>query len=290
MIRPYETADGPQVLRIHNAVFPDQKFTTRSLADYVTGTRAIGGLVWVIGKPSLVGYGVVAPVPGLPGIAELAGCIAPEQQRQGIGSLLLQGIANNLHDSDIRQITYSVESLDVPAALFLLRHNFFVEHEEWLLRFDNMAKLPESSWPNGVKLQTYPRKTAVALFCELYEQSFSGLPWDQPFTHMEVIDTLDSAEDLLFLISGGEAIGLAWIRRDSEEIAIVEPLAVLPAYQNQGYGRCLLTEAMHVLAQRGARQIEIGAWCDNVRAIELYRSLGFRRHKTITFLAYDLPM
>ncbi len=83
-------------------------------------------------------------------------------------------------------------------------------------------------------------------------------------------------------------MALPGLRLDSEGTGIVEPLGILPAYQNQGYGRCLLTAAMRVLAQRGAERIEIGAWRDNERAIDLYRSLGFRHKKTITYLAYNL--
>ncbi len=56
----------------------------------------IGGLFGLLWNPQLAGYGSIAPVPGLPGIAELAGCIAPDQQRKGLGSRLLTGMLDAL--------------------------------------------------------------------------------------------------------------------------------------------------------------------------------------------------
>jgi ribosomal protein S18 acetylase RimI-like enzyme len=96
------------------------------------------------------------------------------------------------------------------------------------------------------------------------------------------------ASDILFLTLEGEAIGFAWTRRDAERRGVVEPLGIIPHYQNRGYGRCLLTTAMRILVDRGAQRIEIGAWHNNLQAIELYRSVGFEPVKTITYLAYNL--
>ena len=288
MIRPYVTADGPQLVTIHNSVYPDSVHTTSSFGDYVAGTRALGGFVWVIGNPAVVGYGSVTPVPGLPGIAELAGCIAVDQQRKGLGSRLLTSMLDKCRDSNIRQVTFSVDRLESPAASFLRQHYFFAEHEEWIMMFGEMAMVLQENCPGPVKLQTYARQTAVSLFCRLYEESFSGLAWDQPYSELEVVERLDHADELLFLMLEGQAVGFAWTKLDSEGRGVVEPLGIVPTHQNRGYGRCLLTSAMRVLVNRGAKRIEIGAWRDNEKAIELYRSLGFQRYKTITYLAFNL--
>lgn len=288
MIRLYVPADAPKLAAIHNRVYPDEHYSVLGFNEYVEGIRSLGGFFWVITNPVPAGYGSIAPVPGLQGISELAGCIAPEQQRKGLGSRLLAGMLDGLRGSDIQQLSFSVDRLDSPAALFLRGHNFFVEHEEWILRLDEMAKLPQRSCPGEIKLQTYSRKTAVSLFCKLYEESFTGLPWNQPFAQIEVADTLDNADDILFLMQENRAVGIAWTKLDSEGTGIVEPLGIVPAFQNRGYGRCLLISAVHILAKRGAKRIEIGAWRRNERAVELYRSLDFQHIKTITYLAYNL--
>ncbi|MDX1417288.1 MAG: GNAT family N-acetyltransferase [Candidatus Promineifilaceae bacterium] len=289
MVRPYETADAQALSLIHNSVFPDDIFSPSGFDDYIDQLRALGAAAWVIEELTIAGYALIVPVPGLTGITELTGCIAPDQQRQGLGGSLLSGLITELRETGTRQITYHVQSLDVPAAQFLLHNDFFVEHEEWLMVREAQPIRMDMRSKNKFATKTYPRGTAVPLFRHIYKQSFSGLPWDQPFAEDEVSDLLDSAEDLLFLTHEAETVGVAWIRANVDGTGVIEPLAIIPAFQNRGLGRALLTSAINVLARRNVKRIEIGAWRDNKRAIHLYQSLGFRRHKTITYLAYNLP-
>jgi L-amino acid N-acyltransferase YncA len=117
MIRLYDPTDNRQLASLHNLVFPERTHTPSSFGEYVAGTRALGGFVWVIEDSSLAGYGSVTPVPGLAGIAELDGCIAAERRRQGLGSRLLTGILDGLRNTTIRQVTFAVESLAGPCGL-----------------------------------------------------------------------------------------------------------------------------------------------------------------------------
>ncbi len=169
-----------------------------------------GGLAWVIGEAQLYGYAMVTPVPGLPGVGDLAGCIAPERQRQGLGSELLRFVLAALRGTDFWQIAHAVTDLQGPAASFLRAHEFFVEHEEWVMELDDMSRLPNGPDGAHVRLQVYTRAAAVPLFCRLYEESFSGLPWNQPFSQAEVAATLHDAGNMHFLMVNEEAVGFAW--------------------------------------------------------------------------------
>jgi ribosomal protein S18 acetylase RimI-like enzyme len=288
MIRPYSDEDTPQLAAIHNRVYPEMVYSAESFRELMAGTLDSGGLAWIISEPVLSGYAMVTPVPGLQGVGELVGCIAPERRRRGLGSELLHFVLESLRGSDFRQIAHSVTNLNGPAACFLRDHNFFVEHEEWLMGLDDLSRLPDTASAWFVRMQVYARETAVSLFCRLYEESFCGLSWNQPFSSVEVAATLNDANNMLFLTLEGEAIGFAWIVLDREGKGLIEPLGILPAYQHKGFGRMLLLGVLRELAGRGAKEVAIGAWRDNRAAIQLYESLGFRWRKTFTYLAFDL--
>ncbi len=137
-------------------------------------------------------------------------------------------------------------------------------------------------------IATRSREQAIPLLLRLYEASFSGLPWDQPYSAAEVAALLREPEDILFLQRGDEQIGFAWLQMERDEIGVIEPLGIVRGRQGQGYGRILLQTAVRELARRGAARAQIGAWLENEAAIGLYTSLGFAHYQTTTYLAYDL--
>jgi ribosomal protein S18 acetylase RimI-like enzyme len=65
-------------------------------------------------------------------------------------------------------------------------------------------------------------------------------------------------------------------------------LGIVKDRQGQGYGKTLIQASLARLAQRGCNRVEIGLWKDNTAALNLYRSEGFKRQQTLTYLARDL--
>ena len=193
-----------------------------------------------------------------------------------------------MQQTAVQQVSCQVRTLDNPAARFLRKHGFYVEHEEWQMMRADLRHLPQPVEKDGVKIVTQRRAEAVRHFHHLFSTSFAGLPWDQPYSPQEIDTALDIAVDILFLTLDSKPIGFAWLHLQASGLGMVEPLGVLPEYQQQGYGRFLLLSALHELARRGASRAPIGAWRANQTAIHLYQSLGFTHHETITFLAYDL--
>ena len=288
MIRPYNDEDAPQLVVIHNQVFPQKIYSASSFRKFMADTLDAGGHVWVTADSQPNGYAIVSSLPGLSGIGDLSGCIVPERRGRGLGSELLLSILKELQESDFWQIAHYLTDLDSPGSHFLRHHKFFVEHDEWQLALDDLSQLPEIQANHPVRLLNYPRTTAVSLFCHLYKESFSDLPWDQPFTPAEVTATLTDTNDMLFLTLNSEPIGFAWIALSSDGKALIEPLGIIPTYQQQGFGRVLLISVLWELKNRGAKRVEIGAWINNHAAHQLYRSLGFRHKKTYTYLAFNL--
>lgn len=237
-----------------------------------------------------IGYAVVVPVPGLPGLADLTGSIVPDRRRQGYGRHLLHHVLTHLRYTDVHQVSVSVPTLQTPTAYFLRAQGFFVEHEECTLHLADLTTLPQlPPCPDGHVFSLSAPGVVAEQFCTLYEQSFAGRPWFQPYTPAEVLGTFDAPTDILFLSleSVPTPIGFVWLRRQGDE-AEIEPIGIVSTWQGRGYGRFLLLTTLHYLAQQGIRQVQISLWQDNQPALRLYQSLGFQPQETLIYLARNV--
>ncbi len=254
-------------------------------AIYSDGRGMVDGRSWLLwAGDEAVGYMTVSPVPGLDGVFSLVGGVLPAYRRQGAGGRLLHHALRRASSLGISQLSHAVADLGSPAAHFLLNHNFFIEHEEWLLRLPNLQTC-QLNLPTPVEnLHIHPLTPApVHLFRALYDRSFGGAPWYQPYRREEVEDSLDDPDDILFLFKDEQPIGFVWLQGMA-----IEPIGIVREEWGKGYGRFLLLAALHELKNRGAEQAEIGVWRENETAVHLYQSFGFQHEKTITYLAFDL--
>lgn len=277
--------------RLWREAEPERGQTADNLALAVRLQLNHGGREWIMRRgQSLAGFASLMPVPGLPGLYVLDGFIALAQWRQGLGSAFLHAVVERLAGGSVRQLSYPVPTLDAPAARFLLKNGFTVEHEERRLVLQDLSTMPAVDLGPGFSLRTMARSQAIAQFRRLYQASFAGLAWYQPYEDdQEVAWDLQEAGDLLFLVDGDQPIGFLWLRWPEVQLAEIEPVGLLPAYRGQGLGRQLLLAGLRQAAQQGAGQVQVGLWRTNAVAWALYRQLGFRPASTTIYLAYDLP-
>ncbi len=59
------------------------------------------------------------------------------------------------------------------------------------------------------------------------------------------------------------------------EAAYVGLLGANPAYQGQGYGKAMLIEAAETAAKTGKRRIDLHTWAGNLKAMPLYKRVGY---------------
>ncbi len=286
MIHPYHPTDSTQLATFAPGVGDERPFSSIRLHHHLQTIQQTGGNVWVmkVGETA-VGYAAISPVPGLPALAALEGCISPVYQRQGFGSRLLQEVVARLAGSPFHQLSCSLSSLETPTAHFLRANHFFLEHTEIILQLSlpNKPAVVLSPLP-GLTLRRYHKNQAAQLFRLLYDRVFAGLPWYQPYTLAEVQQTLTDTADLLFLHAEGEPIGFAWLHQTGE----IEPIGILPQEQGKGYGRFLLHTALKQLTRRGCPYATLGVWQNNTTALHLYQSIGFHLAETRYYLAYHL--
>lgn len=283
--RDFKATDTTWLTAVHNQLFPDDQRTNQSWHHLRHG-RAWLMLV----NEELVGYTAVLPVPGLPGLVEMEGFITPNWQRQGAGTRLLHHVQAQLTGTNVQQLSYAVSSLDTPAARFLQKHHFFIEHEEWLLTLSPLSHYSSTIDHAQLTFKTLPQSQAISLFQQLYRASFHNTPWDQPFSDAEIAHSLDDHNPITFLFERDTAVGFIWVRRQSDTAVMLEPIGIIKEKQGQGYGRYLLQTLLNQLKSAGISTVTIGVWANNATAVHLYRSLGFQKTSSLIYLAYNLPI
>lgn len=152
-----------------------------------------------------------------------------------------------------------------------------------------LAYLPPLPTVPDCRAQTFPRRQAISAFQRLYDRSFADTPWYQPYTEEEIDADLRRAQDLLFWVCEGRAVGFVWLHDRASGGTEIEPMGLLPDARGRGYGRALLLAALHRLAGEGGREqrVHLAVWRQNAAAIELYSQLGFERRGRRYYLAYD---
>jgi len=85
--------------------------------------------------------------------------------------------------------------------------------------------------------------------------------------------TLEHGAKILLLYKENRPIGTVWLTHDFRRLYI-HHMAVHPSFQNQGWGRMLLKEALKIASEMKL-QAKLEVRSDNYPALHLYSSEGF---------------
>ena len=287
IVRSYQSGDEVGLTDLINRSDSTNLISPAELGKQIRHIIKRGGHSWIVSLGNTpVGYATIAPIPGLPGIYDLSCTIVQQYRRQGLGSDLVNIIKKELQNSEVLQLSYAVDSIESPAAVFLQKQGFFVEHVEWSMVLKDLSDLPSPNLLSPYVLRTFDKSTAANLFNRLYDESFISMPWYQPYqSNQEVMAELDDPDNMLFLWQGEEPIGFAWLRWNGSDSAEIEPIGIIDNYRGKGLGRTLLVLALHRLKKSGAELVRLGVWKSNTTAVHLYQSHGFERQLHLIYLA-----
>lgn len=95
-----------------------------------------------------------------------------------------------------------------------------------------------------------------------------------PWTRADFEGSLKIGHSFLLLKDGDCLLGAAVFMQIFEQAELLT-IAVDPAFQGQGYGKLILNEVLSKLAQAGAETLFLEVRVSNLRALSLYKGLGF---------------
>lgn len=106
-----------------------------------------------------------------------------------------------------------------------------------------------------------------------------GFTQGNPFTPQRVLDDWKKRKDIRVFVAYAEEkiVGHCNVCEGTldNEAAYVGLLGVNPQYQGQGFGKALLIAAAETAAKEGKRRIDLHTWGGNLKALPLYKRIGY---------------
>jgi ribosomal protein S18 acetylase RimI-like enzyme len=231
----------------------------------------IEDLLWWEGE-RLVGF---LGIYGFGESPELAGMVAPNARRRGIGSALLDAALPLCGERSDRDPLLVVPRQSIAGQRLALRRGGTLDHSEHHLVLSGEP----TSGPHKLEISLRPATAAdLPLVVSLHEQGFG---WSGPD------DLGDRLGQTALIELSGAVVGTLFLERDDEEGSIFG-FVVEPSLQGRGIGRAGLRRACEQLRADGARRISLDVDVANDRALGLYTSVGFTPITTEDYFALPL--
>ena len=207
---------------------------------------------------------------------ELAGMVAPDARRRGIGSALLDAALPLCRERGDRQPLLVVPRQSNAGRRLALRRGGTLDHSEHHLVLSGEP----TGGPAGPAIGLRPATLDdVPVVVSLLEQGFG---WSGP-------DDLGERLQRTALVElRGAVVGTLFMERDGDEEASIFGFVVQPSLQGRGIGRAALRQACEQLRAGGARRISLDVDLANDRALGLYTSIGFTPVTTEDYFALPL--
>jgi mycothiol synthase len=149
-----------------------------------------------------------------------------------------------------------------------------------------LEPIPASILPEGFSIRSVAGEHEAALIAEAHNGSF-GSDWT-PEEYPKVMQTLgfDPARELVVVAPNGRFASFLvyWLDPISKS-GLFEPVGCHKDFQRQGLTKALMYEAMRRMVAAGMETALVGHDIDNVAAVKLYASVGFKTH--CEFLEYS---
>jgi ribosomal protein S18 acetylase RimI-like enzyme len=216
---------------------------------------------------------------GLDTAPELAGMVAPDARRRGIGSALLDAALSLSRDRGDPPPLLIVPRPSEAGRRLALRRRGVLDHSEHALRLSGPPTTGAHEQPVSLRPATAADVPLIARLLEL------GFGWHAPG---DLAGGLDSPRERTAIIElEGSAVGTIRLTRDDRGGGIYG-FVIEPSMRGRGIGRAALRRACEQLRAEGAQPVRLEVDVENDHALGLYTSVGFT--PVITEDYYALPL
>jgi ribosomal protein S18 acetylase RimI-like enzyme len=210
---------------------------------------------------------------------EMAGMVAPEARRRGIGTALLDAAGPLRGAHGYREALLIVPRASEAGKRLALRRGAVLHHSEHALALSG----DPASGPRDPALSVRPAGPAdVPVVSHLLELGFGEPAPD------DLVGRMDSPHRPTLAVElAGSVVGTLSVAREGDE-AGVYGFVIDPSGQGRGLGRDALRRVCERLRADGVRRIRLEVAVDNDRALALYTSIGFTPVTTEDYFALPL--
>lgn len=151
-----------------------------------------------------------------------------------------------------------------------------------LVRIEIVSISPTPALPAGYRFSTVDDPASTKERARAQYHAFSNTkPWEaylERFARFRQAPIYDPELDVCVIAPDGRVAAFCIVWTDPlNHVGLFEPVGTHPDFQRQGFGRAVLQEALRRLGQRDMRQAIVCTEHDNIAALRLYQSIGFRK-------------
>lgn len=103
------------------------------------------------------------------------------------------------------------------------------------------------------------------------------------YSYEEFANDLNNSEFLYFVCEDNIIVGILRLKMMNPDVCKLKDIAVLPEFQNKGYGKHLLFYAKAKAKEFGAKKLELGMYDDDTVLKKWYERYGFTSIGTKTY-------
>ena len=144
---------------------------------------------------------------------------------------------------------------------------------------------PQPALPAGYTLRQVVEADAQSRAMAQYAAFKADIPWDdylQRYRNFLTSPAYDRGHDWIVIAPDGRVAAFCIVWPDAATcIGQIEPIGTHPDFQHQGLGKAVMTAGLGYLQSLGMRSARVSVRTDNVKAIRLYESVGFRMVKKL---------
>lgn len=216
-----------------------------------------------------------------------------------IGYVWIGGKVNNIHrinsmyivenENILNDYSYLINNLDLSYPTIYTceknHYNFDILNKMGFEKIhgimemsQNLNSIKEMYVPGDIKFKKFIRGKDEAIRCFLQNTIFESknrLPLTIKDIYYDEMQDYYLEDSSIFLKQGNNYIGYGQII-EKNKIPFIVNLGILPQYQDQGYGTLLLKYLLNMLYKKKKYFVKINVDPKNIRALELYKWLGFK--------------
>lgn len=242
------------------------------------------------GPPSLLYYehdmlvGFLAAFHFQPQTCEVSLLVAPTHRKQGIATLLWHTMLPSIQT--IRpSIKHLMMSTPHDFNLSLLeRHACHFQHSEYDMEYLSNTS-PRLDNPHPTLTIRPAEHTHITRLCIIDRACFDPNRQHAELRFMRAIDTPNI--HLLIAEHAGQIIGQVQLHFEENQVRLTD-LAVLPAWQGQGFGQAIVVHCINYMFKHHHNHMTLVVAAQNQHALQLYQNLGFKIYNAVDYYKHDL--
>ena len=258
--------------------------------------------VWVAeAEGRLIGYGVALEQPSQR--CTIYVVVHPSQRRRGLGSRLLALVLERARELGSQNVLVYANENNEASNLFLAQRGFRRVGTSGSLKLSAPIEAEPVEFPEGFTLKPYSQVNDPLILRQALNECYRGM-WGHQYNDNPSEEELKSPrflkyynpEDILLLFDARNAIfGICSLKPLGKQEAngelsdLLDGPGIIQPFREQGYQRPMVLAGIEHLRQKGNRPITLEFWGDDERALDIYRSLGFKMVNRYIAYHQELP-